>query len=68
MLVVVGGIHLQGGADLLEVAHRGRLPRVRARLREDREEDPGQHREDGDHHQQLDEGEAGPTAPLRPVK
>ena len=59
---------MQGGSDLLEVAQGSRFPGARARLREDREEDPGQHRDDRDHHEQLDEGEPERTAPLRPMK
>ncbi len=63
MLVVVGGIHMQGGAYLLEVAQGGRLPGARSRLREDREQERGQHRDNGDDDEQLDEGKSEWTTP-----
>jgi hypothetical protein len=59
---------VQRRADLPQVAHGGRFARIPARLGKDWEQDPGQDRDDGDHDEQLDEGEPGSAAAPHPVK
>ena len=55
--VVVLGVAQDGGAQLTDVAEAGRLPCLLARLGEHWEEDCRQDRDNGDHHQQLNERE-----------
>ena len=58
MLVVVLSVHDGAQNDLLQVALAARLPRLLARLGEDREEDRRQDGDDRNDDQQLDEREA----------
>jgi hypothetical protein len=57
-LVIVLGVHGDCQAELLDVRQAGRLPGLGSRPREDGEQNRGQDGDDGDHDQQLDQGEA----------
>jgi len=60
--VVVLRVHHQSEPDLLLVGKAGRLPGFFAGLGEHGEEDGGEDGDDGDHHQQFDEGEGAVAA------
>ena len=57
------GVIGQGQADLLEVIRARGPPRLLARGLDRRQQQCDQHRDDGDDHQELDQGEAGRRAP-----
>jgi hypothetical protein len=60
---VVVGVHVVGDPDLLLVAGALDLGRLRLRPAQRREEHAGQDRDDGDDHQQFDQGKT--AAPMR---
>ena len=55
--VIVLGILQNPQGDLLDVAEAGYLPGLFSGPGKDREEDSCQYGDDGDHHQQLNQGE-----------
>ena len=64
-LVIILAVHLECQRHLLRVGQARRGKCLLARLREDREENRGQDRDDRDHHEQLDERKAPSPSHLR---
>jgi hypothetical protein len=57
-LIVILSVHLEGHAELMDIAHTGGLPALLPRPGEHREENGRQDRDDGDDHQQFNERKA----------